>query len=213
MTATFISLSLTRRKAAAVVALCWAAPRAFAGPNTIAVPALSSDAAYALKWVRARRDNRDRAFAIVDKKEGKIYIFDRRGHLVGTSPALVGKAAGDVDGPGVGHLEVSQLTTEQRKTPAGRFNSLPAAGRAAEIIWFDYDAGLAIHQLTSDSTYVPRMSRLQSSNLAERRITAGCVAVPVEFFAKVVRPVLGPRAAVVYVLPDTRPINDLFPPG
>lgn len=182
-----------------------------AGPDTPIALALTSDAAYALKWVHSRRDNRDRAFGIVDKREGKIYIFDRKGRLAGTSPALVGKSAGDVDAPGVGHLEVSQLTTEQRRTPAGRFNSLPAAGRAAQIIWFDYDAGLAIHQLTSDSTYVPRMSRLQSSNLAERRITAGCVAVPVEFFAKVVRPVLGARAGVVYVLPDTKPINDLFP--
>lgn len=197
----------------AVLALCWIAPLALAGPNTTAAPTLTSDAAYALKWVHARRDNRDRAFAIVDKKEGKIYIFDRKGRLAGTSPALVGKSAGDVDAPGVGHLEVSQLTTEQRKTPAGRFSSLPAAGRAAEIIWFDYDAGLAIHQLASDSTYVPRMTRLRSSNLAERRITAGCVAVPVDFFAKVVRPVLGARAGVVYVLPDTRPMNDLFPPG
>lgn len=205
--------SLTRREAAAVVALCWTAPRAFAGPDTTAAPALSSDATYALKWVHSRRDNRDRAFAIIDKREGKIFVFDRKGRLAGTSPALVGKTAGDIDEPGVGHLEVSQLTTEQRKTPAGRFDSLPAAGRAAQIVWFDYEAGLAIHQLANDSTFVPRTTRIQSPNLADRRITAGCVAVPIKFFAKVVRPVLGARAGVVYVLPDTLPINELFPPG
>ncbi|MFC5497732.1 L,D-transpeptidase [Caenimonas terrae] len=204
---------LTRRQAASVVALCCTSSFALAGQTATSAPTLTGDAACALQWVTARRDNRDRAFAIVDKKEGKIYVFDRKGRLAGTSPALVGKSSGDMDEPGVGHLEVSQLTTEQRKTPAGRFNSLPAADHAAEIIWFDYDAGLAIHQLASDSTYVPRMSRLRSPDPAGRRITAGCVAVPVEFFAKIVRPVLGARAGVVYVLPDTLPINDFFPAG
>lgn len=202
---------LPRRRAVLALSLMLALP-ASARPSAGA-PRLSADAAYLLTWVLARGDNRGRAFAIVDKKQGEIFVFGVKGQLAGTSPALVGKATGDTDEPGIGHLEVSQLTAEQRKTPAGRYPSRRVESHHAHHIWFDYDAGLAIHQLVDDSTYVPRMSRLNSGNLAERRITAGCVAVPVDFFAKVVRPVLGAHAGVVYVLPDTLALKDLFPPS
>lgn len=203
-------LCLPRRRVCVAAALLLA--RGTSGAVAPKAP-LSEDAAYALRWVMSHSDNRGRAFAIVDKKQGLLHVFDRRGRLTGTSAALVGKATGDIDEPGVGHLEVSQLTTEQRKTPAGRYPSLPSESRQAPLVWFDYDAGLAIHQLADDSTYVPRMTRLTSANLADRRITAGCVAVPVEFFTRVVRPVLGAHAAMVYVLPDTLSVTDLFPPG
>ena len=38
----------------------------------------------------------------------------------------------------------------------------------------------------------------------------GCVVVPVAFYEQVVAPVLGHQRAVVYVLPEDRPVRGYF---
>ncbi|HZJ72796.1 MAG TPA: hypothetical protein VFF36_17805, partial [Planctomycetota bacterium] len=39
----------------------------------------------------------------------------------------------------------------------------------------------------------------------------GCINVPAAFFASVAWPSLGASGGVVYVLPETRPLADVFP--
>ena len=55
-----------------------------------------------------------------------------------------------------------------------------------------------------------RSERLVSQNAADHRISFGCVVVPVDFYERVVAATLGKRRGVVYVLPETRPVQEMF---
>jgi len=93
----------------------------------------------------------------------------------------------------------------ERTTPAGRFTSQPGHNAQGEdVVWFDYAAALAIHRLRPGPAAQHRGERMGSPDSADKRISAGCVVVPVAFYEAVVRPSLGRRPGMVYVLPETR---------
>jgi hypothetical protein len=56
-----------------------------------------------------------------------------------------------------------------------------------------------------------RLERLESPDPAEHRISYGCINVPAAFFASVAWPSLGESGGVIYVLPETRALADVFP--
>jgi len=51
---------------------------------------------------------------------------------------------------------------------------------------------------------------MDSANRDEKRISYGCIVVPVAFYDAVVRPSLGRQRGVVYVLPETRPVAEML---
>jgi hypothetical protein len=55
-----------------------------------------------------------------------------------------------------------------------------------------------------------RAARLESSQPHERRVSLGCVVVPVAFYLEVIEPLLGSRRGVVYVLPETESVRELL---
>ena len=55
-----------------------------------------------------------------------------------------------------------------------------------------------------------RLERLASADPAQRRISYGCINVPVAFFESVVWPLLRTTRAVAYVLPETRSVGEVF---
>jgi hypothetical protein len=173
----------------------------------------SADARYLGQWIQARQDHGGQPFAIVDKKEARLYVFDDRQTLVGSSTVLTGATVGDDSAPGIGQRAQSQrVARDERTTPAGRFASEPGHNRTGEdIVWFDYGAALAIHRLRQDAAYAQRQQRLQTPSPDDNRASLGCVVVPVAFYERVVRPWLGSRRGVVYVLPDSRPVQALWP--
>lgn len=173
--------------------------------------AASTDAQYAAQWIVQSRDNQRMPFAIVDKKEAKLYLFNPAGRLVAASPVLLGLARGDESVPGVGELPVSRIPPQDRTTPAGRFVTEPGRNLDGEdVVWMDYDAGLAIHRLRPNAAQEARLQRLASTEADAKRVSAGCVVVPVAFYESQVRPMFGRRAGVVYVLPETRPVQAMF---
>ena len=102
-------------------------------------------------------------------------------------------------------------TLDERTTPAGRFESQPGRNDKGEpIVWIDYQASLAIHRLRAAPAAERRAERLASPARDDKRISLGCVVVPVEFYESVVGPSLGRGRGVVYVLPETRPARALF---
>lgn len=168
----------------------------------------ASDAVRAVaRWAVAERDARGLPFAIVDKKDARLYVFAASGRLLGATSALIGAAAGDESAPGIGSRPSSAIAPHERTTPAGRFDAEPGRNLDGEhVLWVDYDAGLAIHRLRPNSTYAARRDRLTSTRADERRVSLGCVVVPEAFYDAVVRPWLAtPRGALVYVLPETEP--------
>ena len=172
----------------------------------------SADARQVLQWSLETGDAEGRPFLIVDKKAARMYVFERDGRLLASTAVLLGSAPGDHGVPGAGErAQTGELAPEDRTTPAGRF--LTRAGRNREgehVVWIDYGAALAIHRLRPGRSQPIRAARLQSSSPQERRVTLGCVVVPVAFYLDVIEPLLGRRAGVVYVLPETGPARDLF---
>ena len=165
---------------------------------------LAGTAQQAMLWVVRQGDHGGRPFAIVDKKRAHIHVFEPSGAMVGATQVLIGLTAGDRDAvPNFGNRSVASLAAHERTTPAGRFESEPGHNDKGEaIVWFDYDAALAIHRLRPAPAHERRPQRMASADAAERRITYGCVVVPVAFYQDVIAPTLGRRRGVVYVLPE-----------
>ncbi|WP_431263789.1 L,D-transpeptidase [Roseateles chitinivorans] len=151
-------------------------------------------------------DAKGRPFAVVDKKEAKLFVFNADGQLVGAAPALLGLARGDTVAPGVGQMVSTGIPPSLRTTPSGRYDSQPGPNLKGEtVIWVDYDAAFAIHRLRPSPAYERRAERLASPSPDDNRISLGCVVVAGEFFDRVVAPVLGHGPGVVYVLPEPGP--------
>ena len=131
--------------------------------------------------------------------------------MLGDAPALLGLARGDHAAPGVGKLPPSRIPAADRTTPAGRFETEPGINLDGEdVIWMDYDAGLAMHRLRPDAAQEARLRRLAAKAPDAHRVSAGCVVLPVSFYDSVVKPTLAKSRGVVYVLPETRPVREVF---
>jgi len=173
--------------------------------------AASTDARYAAASVMALADNKGLPFVIIDKKDAKIFVFDASGRLRGASAVLLGLASGDLSVPGIGQRPLTQILPAERTTPAGRFLSQPGRNLQGEqVIWVNYSEGLAIHRMRPGNSQEQRRERLASATPDDNRISLGCVVVPVAFYEGVVAPLLGRSYSVVYVLPETRPVQALF---
>lgn len=160
-------------------------------------------------------DHRGLPFAIVDKQQAMLSVFDGRGRPIARTPVLLGLAPGDDSTPGVGQrAQQGTVAPQERTTPAGRFEAEPGRNvQGEDIVWLDYEAAFAIHRLRPGPSKQAREQRLASTRLADRRVSLGCVVVPVAFYESVIAPVLGRGRSVVYVLPETRPLHTLFARG
>lgn len=174
--------------------------------------AVTGDAGVVARWVMHRADHQGRPFAVVSKRDARMHVFDASGSLVGTTSVLLGLAPGDRDaGAHIGMRSVASLAPIERTTPAGRFDTEPGRNDKGEaIVWFDYDAALAIHRLRPAAVEDRRPQRMASAEPQERRITFGCIVVPVSFYEQVISPTLGTRRGVVYVLPEEGPVGTML---
>jgi hypothetical protein len=164
------------------------------------------------QWILPRHDAGDRAFAIVDKRQARLYVFDARGRLAGASAALLGSTLGDHTVPGVGaRAQSGQVGIDERTTPAGRFDTMPGINLSGEqVVWVDYASAFAIHRVRPGRAFAARQARLASPTPADNRVSYGCVVVSVEFYEQVVQRVLGSGPSVVYVLPESGELQHLL---
>lgn len=153
------------------------------------------------QFVLTSGDHKGLPFAIVDKMASLILVYQADGTLAGTSTVLLGQTKGDAIVPGTGErTQARRLRPADRTTPAGRFVSEPGHNEAGEaVVWVDYDAAFAIHRLRPSPLRERRAQRMASSNAQDKRISAGCVVVPVAFYLRVIQPVLGHSKGMVYV--------------
>lgn len=195
-------------------ALFWttcAMPSAAAGGPDFRSERASADVRGLAHWVIEIGEHRRRPFAIVDKLDARIYVFDAAGGLIGASAALIGSARGDRSAPGVGTKPLASLQPHERTTPAGRFASEPGQNDKGEaIVWIDYEAALALHRLRPAPARERRPQRLASPSPEDNRISLGCIVVPGAFYDAVVQPSLGSGRGTVYVLPEDVPAQHLF---
>lgn len=171
----------------------------------------SVDARHVGDWVVDSRDNGGLPFVIVDKLDSRVFVFDEQGKLSGAAPALLGLTQGDESVPGIGSRKMSTIRPDERTTPAGRFAA--AMGRSLQgdqILWVDYDAAVALHRVIATAPKERRLQRLDSRTPTDRRITYGCINVPVKFFDSVVLAAFKEGKGIVYVLPEIRPVREVF---
>ena len=164
-------------------------------------------------WIVDSGDNHGMPFVIVDKVDAQVFVLDPKGQLRGTAPALLGLAKGDDSVPGIGQRKLSTIRPEERTTPAGRFvASLDRDLHGEEILWVDYDAGIALHRVVTSNPRERRQQRLDSPSPLDNRISYGCINVPAKFYDTVVSPAFTGTNGVVYILPETRSAQEVFSP-
>lgn len=173
----------------------------------------SAATARVAEWIAASGDNRSLPYVIVDKANASLFLFDRKGKPLGEAPVLIGVAVGDEASPGVGSKNLAEIGPAEKTTPAGRFLAKfgLAAGRE-RVLWVDYATSVALHPIPKGaSPKERRRERMLSPASDDNRITFGCINVPIAFYNKAVRPLFQRKGGYVYVLPDTKPLEEVFP--
>lgn len=182
-------------------------------PETASAAEPSLAAMRVADWIFASRDNRGLPYIIVDKVWASLIVFDGMGNRLGNAPVLIGVAVGDDATPGVGSKNLSEIGPAEKTTPAGRFLAKYglAAGRQ-RVLWVDYGTSVALHPIPAPGKKSERRrERMLSPTPDDNRITYGCINVPNALYAKSVKPLFGRKGGYVYVLPDTKPLETVFP--
>lgn len=162
-------------------------------------------------WVLETADNRALPFLIVDKVAARVFAFSPEGQLLGTAPVLLGLASGDISPPGIGDRPLYAISPAERITPAGRYEASLGENLGGKgILWIDYASSLSLHPVVTTRAVERRLQRLQSDTAADNRISYGCVNVPDAFFRDVVQPTFSGTVGIVYILPDTRSLTEVF---
>jgi hypothetical protein len=172
----------------------------------------SEAAARVADWVAVSGDNAALPYIIVDKQAASLLLFDAKGKALGQVPVLIGVAVGDEATPGIGSKSLAEIGPAERTTPAGRF--LAKFGMAAgkqRVLWVDYATSVALHPIPTGNQKERRRQRMLSPGIDDNRITFGCINVPSLFYSKSVRPLFQKKGGYVYVLPDTKPLEAVFP--
>jgi hypothetical protein len=192
-----------------------AAPIPVHGPRfrraSFGIESATLDARTIADWVVDSGDSRGMPFAIVDKKDAKVFVFNADGRLRGAASALLGLALGDEAVPGIGQRTLASIRPFERTTPAGRF--VAALGhnlKGKEILWVDYEGAVSMHPVISANPKERRLERLNSPTPLDNRISYGCINVPATFFANVVRPAFSGTNGIVYVLPEIATSQQVF---
>jgi hypothetical protein len=164
------------------------------------------------QWVVDSADNGNRHFVVLDKRNAKVYVFEPGGKLIGASPVLLGYAAGDDTVPGIGERPIEEVRPSERTTPAGRFVAEPGRNaRKEDVVWVDYDAAVSMHRVITSNPKEHRLERLATPTSADNRISYGCINLPPTFFETVLFPVFRGSQGIVYVLPEVKPLAEVFP--
>ncbi|MEA3643816.1 MAG: L,D-transpeptidase, partial [Lamprobacter sp.] len=157
------------------------------------------------QWIVSTKDNLNMPFAIVDKVNAKVYVFDAVGQFYGAAPVLLGHAKGDHSPPGIGDKPLSSILPAERTTPAGRFVSVIGRNhKGKEILWLDYKQSLSMHAVVKGLARDRRAERLGTPTPLDNRISFGCINVPTDFFKAMIQGKFTEAGGVVYILPETK---------
>lgn len=177
------------------------------------VPSLP-DADRVARWAAATGNAVGRPFIIVDKANARVMAYDAQGRLAHSTPVLLGFARGDDSPAGIGTKPIDDIRPEERITPAGRFIAQRGVNTSGEdIVWVDYDAAVSMHRVRTTKASERRLERLASETIDDNRVSFGCINLPVAFYEGVVRPMVDSGRTVVYVLPETKPLTEVFALG
>lgn len=170
----------------------------------------STDARKIADWVARSGDNAGLPFVIIDKVAARVFVFGADGRLRGTAPALLGSGIGDDSADDIGRRRLAAIPPAERTTPAGRFQASLGHDFDQDILWIDYDSALSLHRVIDGKPKDRRHARLASATPDDNRISYGCINVPAIFYDTVVAPAFAGTVGIVYILPETRSIEEVF---
>lgn len=163
-----------------------------------------------LSWIKKNKDNHKLPYAIIDKKNAHIFVFDPKGKIVDHGPVLIGIAKSDKIDPKTLNARLSSIGKNDRVTPSGRYVSVFGPDhRGKDVLWVDTKYAVGLHPVAN----VPgqrRKTRLNSATAADNRITWGCINVSKPLFKNVLTPLFKPKAGIVYILPESAPVEQLL---
>jgi len=188
-----------------------AVQRASSGVADFGGYTVSVDARRLADWVARTGDAAGMEFLIIDKKNASLLVFDANARMKGMSTILIGAAVGDDTVPGIGLRQIADVRPEERTTPAGRFVAQRGHDlKGEDMVWVDYDAAVSIHRVVTSNPSEHRLERLADPDLEAKRISYGCINLPVAFYEEYIQPMFANRRAVVYVLPEVKPLEQVF---
>ncbi|MET3722362.1 hypothetical protein [Sphingomonas trueperi] len=174
----------------------------------------SAEALRVQDWVSSAGDNHGLPYLIVDKPHAALFLYDASGKQLAAVPVLIGIAPGDDATPGIGAKQLSEIGPAEKTTPAGRYLARFGLAIGKErVLWVDYYTSVALHPVPTGAAArkEKRRERLASPTPDDNRITFGCINVPSSFYAKLLSPMYKGKGGYVYILPDSKPIEDVFP--
>ncbi len=161
--------------------------------------------------ILATKNHENRPFLVVDKLCASVLAFDMRGQLLGAAPALIGTTVGDEAAEGIGSRQLDSIEVADRTTPAGRYVAYLGLNILNEkILWVDYDTAISLHPVVTKVPSENRVERLTSFTSSDNRISYGCINVSKSFFQKIVTPAFRESSGIVYILPDSHAIEEVF---
>ncbi len=172
----------------------------------------SEAAARVINWIAASNDNGSLPYMVIDKDAGTMFVFDAQAQSLGETPVLIGVAKGDDSSPGIGSLKLAEIGPAERTTPAGRFVSkFGYAAGGERVFWVKYADSVAMHAVATGNKKEERRLRLLTPAAEDNRITFGCINVPTNFYEAQIVTHFEENGGVVYVLPDTKSLEEVFP--
>ena len=67
-----------------------------------------------------------------------------------------------------------------------------------------------MHRVRANIPRERRLERLASPTPADNRISFGCINIPTAFYESLIKTSFGADKGIVYVLPETRPLHEVF---
>ena len=89
--------------------------------------------------------------------------------------------------------------------------SLDSAGD--NVVWLDYAAAVEPRSVEIIDPLERRLERIATSYASEKRVSNGCVNVPVAFFDAVATPAVGHARGILYASPELTLSRQVFPAG
>ncbi len=171
----------------------------------------TEDVRHLANWTMFVGDHQNRPFVILDKKDARVWVFERGGRLKAQSPALLGFAVGDDNAPGIGSKAIADVLPEERTTPAGRYVAeIGMNTRNEDVVWVDYEAAVSMHRVLTTNPAERRLERLATPTSQDNRVSYGCINLPIAFYEEVLAPTVRKEGAIIYVLPETRSAQQVF---
>lgn len=148
-------------------------------------------------------------FLIVDKVQGKMSLVSPTGEVINETKVLVGRDKSDVIDTDAyaGNKKFAYKITPAGIFPVKRYKADKYGGTV--LVFIDgVAAATALHRVYLGNPAQKRDKRILSDDPNVRRITNGCINVPVDFFDEVLEKL--PNGTLLFVLPEQAKTTEQF---